>query len=186
MIVLVSLAITLGCIAASVRRLYFATNPTPFDPAVLAEALKGSRDKVVRLLSESPLAEWELELWNAFQHPDARARGALVNEQLGEFEYRVRRWARVPRVCARITSTSGFLLASLVLRRALKTPGVLSGDAMTLATSGPIAEALAVVTLGMMGTAFCLSLQEKAAKAEKANFSRIDKFVEGAEEAFSR
>lgn len=186
MIVFVSLVITLGCIAASVRRLYFATNPTAFDPAVLAETIKASPERFVALVSESPDAEWEKELWLALKQPNVNARSALVNEQLSEFEYRVRRWMRVPRVCARITSTSGFLLASLVLRSALKTPGLLAGDTMTLATTGPVADALAVVTLGMMGTAFCLTLQEKSAKAEKANFLAVDKLVEGAERAFSR
>ncbi len=192
MIVFVSVVITLGCIAASLRRLYFATNPTAFDHALLAKLVKDSPERFARLVSapsessEAGATLWEKELLDAVRHPDRIARNALVNEQLGEFEYRVKRWVQVPRVCARVASTSGFLLASLVLRSGLKDlASLMSGDAMQIATSGPIAQALSVVTLGMMGGAFCLVFQERARKAEKANFSAVDALVDAAEEAFS-
>lgn len=153
---------------------------------MLAKLVHEAPEKFVRLVSTANEAAWERELWQAVRHPDRIARSALVNEQIGEFEYRVKRWAPVPRVCARIASTSGFLLASLVLRSGLKDPAsLMSGDAMQIATSGPIAQALSVVTLGMMGAAFCLVFQERARKAEKANFGTVDDLVEATEQAFS-
>ena len=39
------------------------------------------------------------------------ARVALVNEQLAELDYLAQRWERVPRVCASISTSFGFLLA---------------------------------------------------------------------------
>ena len=102
------------------------------------EALPG-RDYEIEPVEVPPLRD-EME---------RKARMALVNEQLREVDWSLGKWARVPRVCASISSSAGLLLATFVLRAGLKDPSALSGDIGELVTSGLVGQALGVASLGI-------------------------------------
>lgn len=165
--------VALTCAWASARRLAFAASITGLDPKALVAALRGSPAIPPELLraelEAEPAAVWERDLFSAL---DARGPGriALVNEQLAELDYHSQRWARVPRVCASISSTSGFLLASLTMRAALASE---SADVSTA-----VASAINGVTVGIAGAAFCIAAQARAGALVKERLAAVDKLVE--------
>ena len=105
-------------------------------------------------------------------------RAALVNEQLTELDYRIQRWSRVPRVCASIATSFGFMLATLVLRKGLATPATSrsrsasSSSAVWWETRSPWR------AMGIVGTAFCIGAQAEAKRIAKARIAGADKLVE--------
>lgn len=183
MIVAVALAalIAIACSAASLRRLAFAVAPTAFDPALLLGALRGegAEKRVARMRRAAeiePTADWERELFAALDADDA-SRTGLVNEALSELDQRVKRWSRVPRVCASIATSSAFLLASLALRSGLATASdqdVVTSDAI----HGAVMAAINVAAIGLAGAAICISSQMRARRAEQAYVQAADKLVE--------
>ena len=124
-----------------------------------------------------PAAEWERALLDALRlAPDERA--AFVNEQLTEMDYMTRRWQRVPRVCASVASSSGFLLASLALRNALADPSAFAEETRSAALGSALTAAVNVAAIGMAGAAFCIAAQMRATKAARARLDATDKLVE--------
>jgi hypothetical protein len=93
-----------------------------------------------------------------------------VNEQLAELDYRAQRWGRVPRVCASISSTSGFLLASLAMRA-----GLASED---MDINAAVLAAINVVTIGLAGTAFCVAAHVRARAMTRARLAATDALVD--------
>ncbi len=191
MFVAVALAalIAIACSAASLRRLAFAVAPTAFDPALLLGALRGegAEKRVARMRRAAemePTADWERELFAALDADDA-SRTGLVNEALSELDQRVKRWSRVPRVCASIATSSAFLLASLALRSGLATASdqdVVTSDAIHAA----VMAAIDVAAIGLAGAAICISSQMRARRAEKAYVEAADKLVERLERLAGR
>jgi len=180
--------IVLACAAASARRVAYAASPTSFDAATLVAALHG--DDGARLFPDvcaairAAGASWESDLLEAFAQP-AAARAAHVDEQLGELEWHVARWERVPRVCASVASTSGFLLAALVMRLGLADVAWAPADPETgigAALNALVFDAVSVAALGMAGTAFCVACQVHARRAAKARLAAADKLVDRLEE----
>jgi hypothetical protein len=170
---LVSVAIALGCIAASTRRLHFAMAPTFLDVPTLLQAFrKGLRPQALaEALADVPEADWERAVLDAFTHPEA-ARNALVNEQLGEMDFRLQRWTRVPRVCASVASTGGFLLATLALTTGLS-------DGVPLDSGGTLVnDAIGAVTFGIAGAVFCVAAQFRARDEAKERLRAADKLIE--------
>ena len=108
--------------------------------------------------------------FRALAEPDARSRDALVDEQLLELDWAARRWARVPRVCASIATSAGFLFGSLALLqgssyRRTRAPRQRSGQRSIAALN-----ALAV---GIAGTAFCVAVHVRARRVvERARRGR--------------
>jgi hypothetical protein len=169
--------ITLACVAASARRLYFALTAVALDPDELLVALRGDAGRarfpqVAAAIRREPRAEIERELLDAVTANSGTLRVALVNEQLGELDYRVQRWARVPRVCASVASSSAFLLASLALRNAL------ADTTDTIDVNGAVIDAINVAAIGMTGAAFCIAIQFRARKLAKTRLTAADKLVE--------
>jgi len=182
MIPAAAVLIALLCAAASARRLWFATNATYLHPDEVLSAIgdAGREGAVARLreaVKDEARAEWEHALLEALDAKDAAARTPLVNEQLRELDYRFKRWARVPRVCASIATSSGFLLATLVMRKGLAEAD-LSGETAEALVRGLVGDALTVAAFGLAGTAFCIAVMAQAKRVVKARTEAADRLVE--------
>lgn len=187
---LLAMTIAVACALASARRLWLATNPTALHPELVARALRGDAAEAVERLRaiarDEPGADWERDLFEALAAPRADVRAALVNEQLTELDYRIQRWSRVPRVCASVAASSGFLLATLVLRRGLADARELTGDVGELVVRGLVGEALTVAALAMVGTAFCIAVHVHARRVARDRAAAADKMVERLEALVGR
>jgi hypothetical protein len=173
----IAIVVAASCVAASWRRLALASSITATDPALLLAALRkdgAAWTAVARELSATGEAEWEHELLEALEATPEDVRVALTNEQLGELDYRSQEWARVPRVCASIASSSGFLLASLAMRAGL------AADAPDV--NGAVASALNAATVGLAGAAFCIAAQSRARAVVRERMAAVDKLVERLED----
>src|SRR5262249_18615544 len=116
--------VSMLCVFASARRLVFAMTPITLDPKMLADAVKDAPlDIVTKAITRNPHAAWEKNLLVAAAM-EGPTRTGEINEQLMEAEWLAQRWARVPRVCASIATSIGFLLATLALRQGLLDPNV--------------------------------------------------------------
>ncbi|CAN5388435.1 hypothetical protein BH09MYX1_BH09MYX1_19880 [soil metagenome] len=172
--------IAIACAAASLRRLSFAVAPTAFDPALLVTALRGDDGAkrlpvLERAITKEPSADWERDLFSAIAADDG-ARAGLVNEALSELDHRVKRWTRVPRVCASIATSSAFLLASLALRAGLSAAN--DHDEVTSdAINGAVMAAINVAAIGLAGAAVCIAAQMRARRAERAYVEAADQLV---------
>lgn len=191
MIPFLAALVALACAAASARRLWFAANATALHPEdVLAKLGKKPDPKVIEELkaavANDARAEWERDLFEALAQPNGKARIALVNEQLTELDHRVQRWSRVPRVCASIATSFGFLLATLVLRRGLADSSDLTGDMGELLIRGLVGDALTVAAMGIVGTAFCIGAHTHAKRMTRERLIAADKMVEKLEASWDR
>lgn len=187
MIPLLATLVALACAAASARRVWFAANATAFHPAAIHEALKAGKGKEAleslrAVVANDPAADWERDLLEALAAPSPQ-RAALVNEQLTELDYRIQRWSRVPRVCASIATSAGFMLATLVLRNGLADSREdLPIEVGELIVRNLMGDALTVGVMGMVGTAFCIGALTEARRLAKAHAAAADRLVERLEE----
>jgi hypothetical protein len=171
--------IALGCAAACIIRLAFATSPIAFHPGVWRERLETGREGPVETaIAREPAATWERELLAALKTPDDEMRAGLVNEQLRELDFRLARWERVPRVCASISSSAGFLLGSLVLRFGLSAIGNASEEGQGDAINAVVLQAINVAAFGVAGATFAIATQYRARKAARAFQQEADALVE--------
>jgi hypothetical protein len=182
---IVAVLVALACAAASGRRLWFAANATAFHPDDAIDAVKkGGIDALRAAAEKEPAADWERDLLAALAHEDEKARVALVNEQLTELDYRIQKWAKVPRICARIAASFAFLLATLVLRQGLVDGvDILSGDLGELVRHGFIGDALAVAIMGFAGMAFCITAASHSKRMAQERTKAADRLVEMLEKA---
>jgi hypothetical protein len=184
--------IVLACVVASAARLRFVLTPTGLDPRVLDRLVSRDRGggttdeaRLEGLAASVPEAEWERGLFRTLRSPPS-ARTALVNEQLTELDHRVKRWARVPRVCASICTSSGFLLAAMVLRSTVADE---ASDSMTegrAIVDTAVFRAIDVVAVGLAGAAFCVAIQMRARSAAAATMLAYDRLVQRLERAAPR
>lgn len=182
MFTLLAAAIALACIAASARRLLFAASPTALDPNVLLQTLRGDKGKqelsrVREVLRRESEASWERDLLAALE-TEGPARAAYVNEQLTELDYRAQRWARVPRVCASIASSAGFLLAAMTLRVGLLGLPVSEDGFDREAVDGAIFTAINVAAFGVVGAVTCVAIHMQSRRMAKERLQAADKLVE--------
>jgi hypothetical protein len=177
---LFGIVVSSACACASLRRIWLVADATALDPAGLARSARADGAEGLRArepgfaalrlsIEEEPAAEWERDLFEALEHRGA-ARVALVNEQLAELDYRAQRWGRVPRVCASISSSTGFLLAALAMRAGLASEDVDLNDAVLVAINA--------VTVGIAGTAFCIAVHVRARAMMRGRLAATDKLVE--------
>lgn len=190
MIAIVSFVVALVCLAASARRVHFVHTATAFDVEVLVRELRGDAGarrgpSVTAALAESD-APWEGQVARAVCAKDARVRVAELNEAFTELDFALSRWSRVPRVCASLSSSVGFLLAALLLRQGLSDPTALSGDVLELVTSGLVGQALTVVGFGLAGALGCAALKAQADRASRDVASFADELVDRIEELGAR
>lgn len=178
MLALVSLAISIGCAWLSCWRLVLVDRATALHPKALAESVRGRRrraEPVVGALLTLDELSWEHQLAEGVS-AEGEARLAGVNESLSELDFRLQRWSRVPRACASIASTAGFLLAALVVRRGLLLAE--PGDAMRRAAEQIVAEGLGVVAMGLAGTAWCLIAHREAQRLVDERLVGVDRLVD--------
>lgn len=175
---------TSACIGASAGRLWMASHPTYFEPGTLGTSLGDRRPlEVFRALATSePRADWERDLASALSAPPG-ARAPLVNEQLTELDLRLQRWSRIPRVCASVSTSFAFMLATLVLRRGLADTRELLPDVGELVVRGLVGEALGVAACGLVGAAFCVAAHAQAKRLVRDRLRAADRLVEHLERA---
>jgi hypothetical protein len=165
--------VALICVAASWRRLIVAVAPTSLDPEVLRGALVNVEAQ--RRLGDTIGAWredcWERGLFAAFSEPDPGMRAALVDEHLTELDRLASRWSRVPRVCASIATSSGFLFALVSIL------GAWAGGP-TLPVGQALAPSLDAFGLGVMAAAFCVVVHGRARRAEKGAVGAVHRFVD--------
>jgi hypothetical protein len=183
--------VAFACAAASARRLWFAANATALHPDdVLAKIGRSPDAKAIETLraavEKDAAADWERDLFAALGTPNEKHRIALVNEQLTELDQRIQRWARVPRVCASIATSFGFLLATLVLRQGLADSSEIAGDMGELIVRGLVGDALTVAAMGIVGTAFCIGAHTHAKRMTRERLIAADKMVEKLEAVWDR
>ncbi len=170
-----------ACASAALLRLSYVVGATVLDPRVLSQALAAySPDDRARFWSgareeirKEEGAEWERELADAVAAPPG-VRVALVNEQVSELEFRAGRWARVPRVCASISTTFGFLLAfGKVASLASSLADMDFGDAVSVAIN--------VVAVGVAGGAFCVAVHVRSRATARSRLAGMDALVSSLE-----
>jgi len=184
MLPFLALVIAVVCVGASFRRLVFALTPTSLDVMALGAALRGDAGRARLSGLKQALAgedgssmEWERSVLDAAASP-AEQRVALLNEQLQELDWRIQRWARVPRVCASITTSSGFLLATVAMREGLVAAPDMPPELQDMAMRAAMTYAIDVAAIGLAGAAFCMAIQFRARKAAKDRAEAADKLVE--------
>jgi hypothetical protein len=172
-----SAIVSLACVLASVRRLVLAVSTSTFDPELLARALKHPQD-LARLrqgLDAGKSGEsgesWEMGLVSAALLQDADARAALIDEQVLEADWSSQRWAPVPRVCASIATSAGFLCASVVLIQALT-----AGSEEV--TGASLVSALDALALGIAGASFCAAVHLRLRSGAKTRRASADRLIE--------
>lgn len=179
MIAALAAIVAFACAGASARRMWLASNATAWHPEVVLSVLGRTPDAaaLARLraaASEDARADWERDFLAALASPDERVRTALVNEQLSELDHRIQRWAAVPRICARITTSFAFLLAAVVLRNGLADATDFSEPTMRAL----IGDGLTVVLMGFVGTSFCIAANRQARTVARARLEAVDALVD--------
>jgi hypothetical protein len=164
-----------ACVLASARRLQLAVGASAVDPTALAAALCTGKDKqgelwpaLQRELVDDPEADWERDLLAALSAVGP-ARIALVNEQLAELDYLAQRWERVPRVCASVSTSFGFLLA-------FATVASMAGGDLDFGVAA--VSAINAVAIGLAGAAFCVAAHLRARAIVRARLKAADRLVE--------
>jgi hypothetical protein len=173
---LLSAAVALACALASARRLAWAVAPTWLDAGLLFDALRDGEDwRALRdVVAAQPEPTWERDLFQSLSEPDARSRDALVTEQLLDLDWTAQRWARVPRVCASIATSAGFLFGCIALLQGLTLPSE-EGSAPALGAS--LFSALDALTIGIAGTAFCVAVHLRARRAVRERHLATERLV---------
>jgi hypothetical protein len=165
--VLASLVVAIACVVTSARRLASAVAPTSFDAELLRAALPDAASVAVlraRLEARSDTS-WERDLLDALAEPFADARDALVDTQVLELGWLVGRWARVPRVCASISASTGGFFGALAI----------------IVAQGPVGEALTPAldsfAIGVLGAALCATVLVRSRAAGKAHAAASERLV---------
>jgi len=167
--------------AASLRRIRFVVHATALDPTLVLERLRGDRGRaqataVLALFAAQPEGTFERELAEALTGPE-EARPILVAQAETEFGWSLRRWDRVPRVCASISSSCAFLLASMVLRS-----GLTFAEGTYPNFNGLVFRAMGVVVLGLAGTSAAIAAQRVATAAVRQRRAAVTALVDRLEE----
>jgi hypothetical protein len=166
-------------VVASAYRLTQAVSLTSLDPGLLLDALKSddSRRLCAKLqegTAGGDSVSWEREIMAAFAESDPRARDALVNEQLTELDGRAQRWARIPRVCASVATSAGFLLASIALVQGLSLPAEAEPVGAGATT---VVGALNTLTIGIAGASFCYAVHLRARRLVRKRLAAVDRLI---------
>jgi hypothetical protein len=155
-------------------------SPTGLDHDALAAGLGGVRgaDARARLgtaLGSEPSGCWERKLLDAAAEPDERLRTARINEELAELDSLAGRWVGVPRVCARLSTSVGFLCATVSLLQGLALPA--GDDALSEGIHAALLAAVGSLATGIAGTSFCAAVHFRALRARTGRAVAADRLV---------
>jgi hypothetical protein len=165
--------VALGCAAASAYRLELAVCPTSLDPALLTDALSEDGAGNWMRLRDAIVARalpWESALFAAFAEESDAAREGSLSEYLLELDWQSQRLSRVPRVCASIATSAGFLFASIALMGGLAAPEP--------ATAGVLTSALNSLSLGIAGTSFCVAVHLRVRRVIRKRLASTHRLVD--------
>lgn len=166
------------CVAASARRLAWAVAPTPLDPELLSRAVAtgtaASVAKLAAVLAGDPTLAWEEALFAAEAETKPGARDAALGEQITDFEWLAGRWSRAPRVCASVSTSAGFFLATLAVLQGMDAPA----DGGMASQTAVLTRALDALTIGVAGTAFCGAVHVRARRLVAARWASLNALVE--------
>jgi hypothetical protein len=101
-------------------------------------------------------------------------RTARINEELTELEDLANRWAGVPRVCARLSTSVGFLCATVGLLQGLALP---AGDAFSDNLHGALTGAVGALAAGLAGASFCAAAHFRARRVARERAAAADRLV---------
>jgi hypothetical protein len=133
---------------------------------------------LVRVLATDDQFVWERELFAAIATEDPVQHEALVGEERLEVHERRQRWVRVPRVCARVATSAGFLFGSIALIRGLGEP---LGDDLQdpqAPVYAALASALGALAIGIAAAAFCAAVHMRANRASRERMSAISRLLD--------
>jgi hypothetical protein len=179
MLALLAAVVAGCCVLASARRLAWAVAPTSLDASLLLKVLRGEGaetryETLRRAATSAPGATWERDLFLGLAEDDPRSRDAQVVEQLLELDWRASRWARVPRVCASIATSAGFLFGSIALLRAMALP---QPDGADPGAGTALMSALDALTVGIAGTSFCVAVHLRTRNVARQSVAAGERLV---------
>lgn len=170
----VVLVVALSCMALSLRRLLFVFDAPFGDAEAWLKSLRAAKKRGLTLLdARVPEGSFEGMVQEAIAAPE-EIRVARLGEALMELEFSLAHWARVPRVCASITSSVGFLGAAVFLRRGLLE--AVDGEAPDF--NGLVLSAIGVAAVGIAGAITCALLHRAAMREAKQRMRTADDLVE--------
>ena len=150
--------VSLLCALAAARRLWLAVAPGGLDHDLLQRAI-GDAAALARLDQGLQGREpgrgghgVDAQLVDAARAGDLASRASLIDEQVIEADWQSRRWASVPRVCASIATSAGFLCG------VVSVIGALSAEPGDLSVGIALRSALESVAAGIAGAAFCVAV----------------------------
>lgn len=172
MLTLLAALVAVGCCVASARRLALAVAPTSLDPRVLLDALS-REDPNTWIAMRDELAAlhvpWESDVFAAFALPSEAEREAALDEQMIELQWRAQLLSRVPRVCASIATSAGFLFACMA---------VLQGFSDTEPDpTSTLMTALDSLTVGVAGMSFCAAVHLRARRVVRERLAALERLI---------
>jgi hypothetical protein len=180
LLAVLSAIVALACALASARRLAWAVAPTSLDAGMLLEAVSDPAGwpRLQSAVAALPGPTWEGDLFQALAERDPASRDALVTEQLLELDWTAQRWARVPRVCASIATSAGFLFGCIALLQGLAVPtGAPPDDGSAPVLGAALFSALNALSLGIAGTAFCVAVHVRARRIVRERHQATERLV---------
>jgi hypothetical protein len=177
MLTLCSLVVALGCVLVSARRLSLAVEATALDPDLVLDELRRGGGPEWSAVCDGVASRddlpWEHELFRALREADPRAREAGIDEQVLELDWRAQRWSRVPRVCASIATSAGFLFASIGLLRGLAAP---TGEAPEVRAA--LIGSLDALAVGLAATVFCATVHLRTRQLVRKRLAGADRLFQ--------
>ena len=177
----VAAVIVAACVAASAHRLWSVSRVFGVELQMVARLLKAGAspaDVVRALRAEGASFDAELvEAADASGHDDPSSALGAVNEAMLEVDDRLQRWARVPRVAVSVSSSSGFLLASLAMRRGLAETDFLAPDLREAFLFHALRDAVGAAALGLCGAVTCVALHTRARALRRARAAGVSALV---------
>ncbi len=170
----VVLLVACACMGLSLRRLLFVFEAPFGDAEAWLKTLRAAKKRGLSLLdAKVPEGSFEGMVQEALAAPED-IRAARLGEALMELEFSLAHWARVPRVCASIVSSVGFLGAAVFLRRGLL--DAVDGEAPDF--NGLVLSAIGVAAVGIAGAITCALVHRAAMREAKQRMRAADDLVE--------
>jgi hypothetical protein len=144
--------------------------------AAANETVRGpARAKLVNAMAGDPALGWECRALRAANEEDRETRGAALGELLTELDGRLQEGARVPRACASIATSAGFLCATAALLQGLSAEPAVDP---VLAAQSLLVSALGALAAGVAGASFCAAVHLRARRSSQARARAADALVQ--------